>query len=79
MTSLNEVDVEKSGRTARPIIELSSNEARVFLLKPESYCTIDLPPYFQFNELLKIFPTNLKEEAYPVFGNAVNYCDLLRM
>ncbi len=40
-------------RTSRPIIELSSKEARAFLLKPESYCTIGLPPYFQFKELLK--------------------------
>lgn len=32
---------------------MSADEARVFLLKPESYCTIDLPPYFNFKKLLE--------------------------
>ena len=36
----------------KTIVELSSDEARMFLLKAESYCTIDLPDYIQFNELL---------------------------
>ena len=45
------VDLQRRG-TGRPIIDLSCEEARTFLLKQESYCTIDLPPYFQFNELL---------------------------
>src|SRR3990172_7012320 len=34
------------------ILELSCDEARSFFLKQESYCTIELPPYFHFNELL---------------------------
>ena len=36
----------------RSIIELSCDEARAFLLKQESYCTISLPQYFQFDGLL---------------------------
>ena len=36
----------------RSIIELSCDEAREFLLKQESYCTIELPPYFKFDELI---------------------------
>src|SRR3989338_5437350 len=39
-------------RRSRSILELSCDEARSFFLKQESYCTIDLPPYFHFNELL---------------------------
>ena len=31
---------------------MTAKEARKFLLKPESYCNVDLPPYFQFGRLL---------------------------
>ena len=46
--------MSKSGdqQRRRTIIELSCEEARAFLLKGESYCTIDLPPYFRFFDLL---------------------------
>ena len=37
----------------RPLLELSAKEARSFFLKHESYCTIDLPPYFRFDKLLQ--------------------------
>ncbi len=37
----------------RSLIDLTSEEARTFLLKQESYCTIDLPSYFQFDNLLE--------------------------
>lgn len=37
---------------ARSILDLSSDEARAFLLKPESYCSLDLPPYIVFGELI---------------------------
>lgn len=36
----------------RSILELSCDEARAFLLKHESYCSIDFPPYFIFDDLL---------------------------
>ena len=42
----------KAWQRGRSIIELSCDEARSFLLKQESYCTISLPAYFQFNDLL---------------------------
>ena len=44
--------VTASARRSRPILELSCDDARSFFLKQESYCTIELPPYFHFNELL---------------------------
>lgn len=37
----------------RSILELSADEARAFFLKQESYCTIDLPRYYCFDELLQ--------------------------
>ncbi|HLE57122.1 MAG TPA: reverse transcriptase, partial [Rhodothermia bacterium] len=32
---------------------MSAKEARVFFLKPESYCRLDLPPYFDFRPILR--------------------------
>jgi hypothetical protein len=36
----------------KKITELNSIEARAFLLRHKSYCTFDLPPYFDFSMLL---------------------------
>lgn len=38
--------------TRKCILQLSSAEARDFLLKPESYCSLDLPPYIRFDRLI---------------------------
>ncbi len=38
--------------TRRSIVDLDSDEAAAFLLKPESYCTIELPEYFTFRNLI---------------------------
>ena len=43
---------ERNKPKSRSIIELSCEDAQKFLLKQESYCTIDLPQYFNFNNLL---------------------------
>ncbi len=34
------------------MLDMTSDEARAFLLKPESYCRIDFPPYLHFGGLL---------------------------
>jgi len=34
------------------ILDLTHDEARSFLLKPESYCSLDLPPYIGFADLI---------------------------
>lgn len=39
-------------QSAQSVLDLTSTEARTFLLKPESYCNIDFPPYFRLNRLL---------------------------
>jgi hypothetical protein len=41
---------ENSSR--RSILDLTHAEARSFLLKPESYCSLDLPPYIVFGDLI---------------------------
>ena len=43
---------EEKPPRSRFVTELSCDEARAFFLKNESYCTIELPRYFKFNELL---------------------------
>ncbi len=44
---------ETTTETARKsILGLSAGEARAFLLKPESYCSLDLPPYIRFDTLI---------------------------
>ena len=32
---------------------MTANQARTFFLKPESYCRLDLPPYFDFGRILR--------------------------
>src|SRR5690554_531154 len=41
-----------TGPSRKSILDLSAAEAREFLLKPESYCSLDLPPYIRFDALL---------------------------
>ena len=36
----------------RPILELTPAEAQSFFFESDSYCTIDLPPYFEFDALI---------------------------
>lgn len=43
----------KRRRTERSVLELPAKAARAFFLKPESYCRLDLPPYFDFRPVLK--------------------------
>lgn len=51
--------IKKSKLTSdRSILEMTAKQARVFLLKPESYCSFDLPHYFTF---AKILPAVSKE------------------
>ena len=38
--------------TRKSILELSHEDARRFFLKPENYCSLDLPPYIAFGKLL---------------------------
>ena len=44
------VSLSSSSRTS--ILDLSHDEAQKFFLKPESYCSLDLPPYLVFEDLL---------------------------
>ena len=36
----------------KSVLNMRAAQARAFFLKPESYCSVDLPPYFAFGRLL---------------------------
>lgn len=49
-TAITELSADTPAK--RSILDLSDDEARKFLLKPESYCSLDLPPYIVFGDLI---------------------------
>lgn len=44
----------------RRILDMSNEDAKLFLLKNKSYFSLDLPPYFDFNNLLLSIDNKLK-------------------
>ena len=46
------------------VLEMSATEARAFFLKKESYCTIDLPNYFDFDSVLKVIAKNMNGKTH---------------
>lgn len=50
--SISDSAITKGDPCSRSILELSAEEARIFLLKEESYSTIDLPLYISFENLI---------------------------
>lgn len=47
----------------RSVLEMSSAQARKFFLKPESYCSVELPPYFKFGTILSAVAELLKGKS----------------
>lgn len=43
----------KAKQAERSVLDMSAKAARAFFLKPESYCRLDLPPYFDFRLVLR--------------------------
>jgi hypothetical protein len=44
---------DEASNEVHSILKLTSQEARVFFLKQESYCNFDLPSYYRFGDLLE--------------------------
>ena len=74
----------KRGPTDRSVLDMSARQARAFFLKPESYCRLDLPPYFDFGRLLrpvekfltikplaslKLKPRDFEDVNYTIYSN----------
>src|SRR4051812_44110278 len=51
---------------SRSVLEMSHSEARRFFLKPQSYCSVDLPPYINFDSVLKDVAQHLSQN--PLIG-----------
>jgi RNA-directed DNA polymerase len=50
-------------KAERSILQMTASQARAFLLKPESYCGIDLPVYFTFARVLSAVTKELSGKA----------------
>jgi len=50
-------------KSERSILQMTASQARGFLLKPESYCGIDLPVYFTFARVLSAVTKELSGKA----------------
>jgi hypothetical protein len=50
-------------KAERSILQMTAAQARAFLLKPESYCGIDLPVYFTFARVLSAVTKELSSKA----------------
>lgn len=61
---------EAKERKARSILELSAPEAREFLLKSESFCSMELPPYFVFTDLLSSVSEKIENKDPKSFYHA---------
>ena len=46
-------DAANMAPSSKLILELTASEAQAFLLKPESYCNLDLPSYIRFGALIE--------------------------
>jgi hypothetical protein len=71
-------------RAERSVLELTTKQARSFFLKPESYCRLDLPLYFDFGQVLrpvekllsgkslasfKLKPRSFEDVNYTIYSN----------
>ena len=57
-----------NGQKIHLITDMNSYEARKFFLKHQSYCTIDLPPYFDFEKLLTEIADILNDKLLSFFA-----------
>lgn len=70
--------------TERSVLDMSAKAARAFFLKPESYCRLDLPAYFDFRPVLrrvdrflgakllaslKLKPRSCEDVNYTIYSN----------
>lgn len=65
-TTFNRLEVEMSKKSLQSIsiLKLSSKDASKFFLKEESYCSIELPPYFVFDPILESVARKMKGKTY---------------
>lgn len=65
----SDANATRAAAKQRSIIQMNPEDAKAFLLKQESYCSLDLPPYFQFDELISRVAKELEGKSLPAFKN----------
>lgn len=50
--------------SSRCILDLTNEEAFYFFLRPEHYCSIELPTYFNFSNLLSHLNNSVGEKSF---------------
>lgn len=70
--------------TERSVLDMTAKQARSFFLKPESYCRLEIPPYFDFRRVLRpvekilagkslasyhLKPRSFEEVNYTIYSN----------
>lgn len=67
MAKVSKKTPAKNARAAkaaeRSVLAMTATQARAFFLKPESYCRVDLPLYFDFGRVLRPVTAALKGKA----------------
>lgn len=58
------------------IIELSDKDAFDFLMKPEQYCTTELPEYFDFSSVLEYCKKELRDKKFTSIPESVHDVNL---
>lgn len=61
-------NMTKMTKHEKSVLDMSSKEARNFFLKPESYCSIEMPVYFDFSKVIAAVRNKI---------DAVELCQLL--
>lgn len=61
------------------VLNLKHKEARNFFLKEESYCNIDLPPYFTFSSLLHQINDFFDKQKKATIDTLKEYCELKKI
>ncbi len=59
----------------RSVLDMSSRQARSFFLKPESYCRLELPPYFDFRLVLRPLEECLTGREHPRTNPKARRCE----
>lgn len=59
----------------KTIIQMGHEDAHNFLLKSESYCSIELPNYFNFNTLLSDIKNFLSNNNLPIENKIIRKCN----
>lgn len=62
--SLGEAEVINCSVMEISILDLSASDARLFLLRQESFCNIGLPQYFDFQKLLDVLSIAVENKKY---------------